>query len=228
MKTRFERILEQIVATCRKAGRSTHDVSLMAVSKTRTYQEMLEVHSFGQRLFGENRVQEAMTKVPAGGRMFEVRLIGHLQSNKVAKAVELFDGIDSVDSLRLARLIDVAAQKCSRSMPILLEFNTSEESSKSGFLNESELFGTIEQILDMHGIVVRGLMTVGPISQDERVVRGAFAKLANIRERCLTQFPELELPVLSMGMSGDFPWAIQEGATLVRIGSALFGERYYG
>lgn len=216
-------IKESIAAAASSAGRSGDSVRLMAVSKTHPWEEILALSGAGQLLFGENRVQEGEAKLaPKGQRPMRVNLIGHLQSNKVGKALSLFDRIDSVDSLRLATRIDrLSAER----YPILLELNTSGEAAKHGFESEDELFSALEQIVLLPNIRVEGLMTLGPLGGSEGAIRSSFKRLRCVFERAQERFDLPAFTELSMGMSGDFPLAIAEGSTCVRIGTALFGKR---
>ncbi len=228
MQTRLETILKKMEKAAEESGRNLSQVQLMAVSKTHTYEEILELFACSQMLFGENRVQEVEEKFikerPVGMRL---HLIGHLQSNKVKKVVSLVDGIDSVDSLKIAKRISNTSLELDTVMPILLQYNTSEEASKSGFESQDELFRAIDEMTAFQGISIRGLMTIGPLSGGEKAIRSAFALLRGLQEECIIRYPHLDFSTLSMGMSSDFPLAIREGATLVRVGTALFGERHY-
>jgi len=206
-----------------KSGRSQDSVRLMAVSKTHPYEAMLALCEEGQLLFGENRVQEGEGKLPPKGeRPLSVNLIGHLQGNKAKKAIALFDRIDSVDSLRLARRLN---DLVSVPYPILLELNTSGEAAKHGFESEDALFFALDEIATMENLRVEGLLTLGPLGGDERAIRTSFAALRRSFERARERFDLPSFFELSMGMSGDWPLAIAEGSTCVRIGSLLFGAR---
>ncbi len=209
---------------------------LMAVSKTRTIEEIMAVYEAGVRLFGENHVQEIVAKFsgprPAG---MEVHMIGHLQSNKVGKVVPLVDMIESVDSIELLRKINNAAARCGRTMDVLLEYNTSNEDAKSGFLDEESLFACLDEVSDpekgLSSIRVRGLMTVGPVDcapevKDELTDK-AFKELVSIREECRSRYPGLDFGILSMGMSQDYMIGVRNGSTEVRIGTSIFGPRNY-
>jgi PLP dependent protein len=215
---------EQIALACRRANRPESEVALMAVSKVHPVEMILEAHAAGQRLFGENRVQEfqeksAHTKDLADS-MFH--LIGPLQSNKTTKAAELFDAIDAVDSLKIAQRLSSAAHTLSKSLPILIEVKLSHEESKHG-LPPSELPALLAAVEDLTNITVVGLMTVPPWSQDPEPARPYFRELRRLRDQSVTRFPSLTQ--LSMGMSNDFTVAIEEGSTCVRVGTAIFGRR---
>ena len=200
-------------------------VFLLPVSKTKSYDAIMSVYSEGARVFGENRVQEAERKFPAPGERPEgmkVYLIGQLQRNKVKKAVSLFDRIESVDSIALLEAIDMRSAELNKTMDVLLEYNSSGEDAKSGFRNEEDLVAALSRSLEMKNLRVLGLMTVGPLTDDEDEIRKAFRRTRELFDRCR----EISsLTVLSMGMSADYEIAISEGSTEVRIGSAIFGER---
>ena len=221
----LETISELIESAAKRSERNIRDITLMAVSKTHPIESILKLADCGQTLFGENRVQEIERKFSKKFQHIKLHMIGHLQSNKVKKAVALVDAIDSVDSLALARRIGQESVKIGKIMPILIEYNTSNESSKAGFNNELEYFSFLDQVGSIDGVRVGGLMTVGPLGGDESALRKAFSYLRELRERSRTAHPELDFNILSMGMSQDFSIAIEEGSTLVRIGTALFGAR---
>ena len=226
MNMNAQTIYDRILNALSLAKRTDH-VAFVAVSKTRTVDEMKAAEAFTCiDYFGENRVQEAESKRKTyGTSRIPWRLIGHLQANKARKAVELFDAIDSLDSIDLAQRIDKIAAESGKVMPVLIEVNTSGEASKSGI--EPENFPQLaEKVMTLHNLRLDGLMTVGPLTDSEREIRKAFAELRDLREKARAM-TGLTLPVLSMGMSGDFELAIQEGSTMVRIGTLLFGARVY-
>ncbi len=225
MKDNLDDIRERIDAACRESGRSTDDVELMAVSKTRSFDEIMEAYNLGLRLFGENRVQEIRDKFTSPPDDLELHLIGHLQSNKAKVAVEHTSSIHSIDKLKTAMAVEKACLLSNKKMKILLEVNTSGEDNKNGFRGKVQFFETIEKILELKMVKIAGLMTMAPFSSDEKVVRPCFRELNNLKEETLQKYPELDLSVLSMGMSSDFDIAIQEGATLIRVGTLLFGAR---
>lgn len=238
LKDNLERVEEQIAAACQRAGRARHSVELMAVSKTYPASTIIEAEELGLRLFGENRVQEFAAKAPeleslratgaiaASDTPILVHLIGHLQTNKAARAVELFDAIDSVDSLKLAERINDAAGKLGKHLPILLEVKLSTEETKAGLdPSARETEELLERLPDLHHIDMRGLMTIAPFDVPEAETRACFRALHAYRDRWSLRHSRLKFDVLSMGMSGDFEMAIEEGATRVRIGTALFGKR---
>lgn len=228
----IERLEEKICEACRRAGRVRADVELMAVSKTYPVEAVVEAAVLGLTLFGENRVQEFASKavglqaLRSRENRIRMHLIGHLQSNKAARAAELFDAVDSVDSLRLARRLDEAAGRLGKKLPILIEVKLSPEKTKEGLDPEStgaaELF---ELLPDFHSLECRGLMTIAPWGAEEAITRRCFRTLREWRERWAARYPKLNFDILSMGMSGDFPQAIEEGATRIRVGTAIFGKR---
>ncbi len=219
-------IYERIQKAKEKAGRKDK-ISFVAVSKTRTVEEMKEAEKISWvDFFGENRVQEAESKRKIyGTSKISWRLIGHLQANKARKAIELFDYIDSVDSSDLALRLNRIAGETGKVIPVLIEVNTSGEASKSGISPEN-FNSLVDIVVKQENLRLDGLMTVGPITEDEREIRSAFANLRTLSENAREK-TGLTLPVLSMGMSGDFESAILEGSTLIRIGTLLFGPRNY-
>ncbi|MCO5045706.1 MAG: YggS family pyridoxal phosphate-dependent enzyme [Kiritimatiellae bacterium] len=220
---RLSAIEERILAACARAGRSRDEVELIAVSKTQPPAAVAEVAALGLRIFGENKVQEARAKIPECPSQLSWHLIGHLQSNKAKWAVELFDVIHSVDSEKLARVLDAAADAAGRTVRILLEVNVSGEGSKFG-LKPEEVAGVLAVANACPRLVVEGLMTMAPLAPEAEKARPYFRKLRELRDS-LARETGTPLEHLSMGMSGDFEVAIEEGATRVRIGTLLFGDR---
>lgn len=225
-----ERVEERIAAACRNAGRGRGGVRLMAVSKVHPAEALAEAVAAGVALFGENRVQEFEAKRVRLGELgvkdAAVHLIGHLQSNKSAKAAEIFDGIDSVDSLRLAERLNEAAGKLGKRLPVLVEMKLSDEATKAGMDPEgAEARDLLERLPEMGSLDMRGLMTIAPFDDNPETARACFRRLRELREGLARDYPRLDFAELSMGMSGDFEIAIEEGSTLVRIGTALFGTR---
>ncbi len=223
------RVRERIAAAARRAGRRQEDVLLMAVSKTFPPGAILEAYATGIRLFGENRVQEFAGKAEAVRPLsgVEWHLIGHLQTNKAVKAAELFSVIDSVDSLRLAEKLDSAAAKLSKTLAVLIEVNVGGEEAKSGVAPGS---GELEEMLQaaprLEHLQIRGLMTIPPFTDNPEGARPYFHKLRELRDQIAARsLPRIDMDVLSMGMSHDFEIAVEEGATCVRVGTAIFGGR---
>ena len=215
---------QQITEACRRSNRSENDVALMAVSKVHPVEMILEAYAAGQRLFGENRVQEFQEKSPHLKDLTgaEFHLIGPLQSNKTAKAAELFDAIDAVDSLKIAQRLNTAAAALRKKLPVLIEVKLSHEESKHGLAPE-ELPSLLAAMNELESIAAVGLMTVPPWSEDAEVARPYFRELRRLRDESVVRFPRVTQ--LSMGMSNDFIVAIEEGSTSVRVGTALFGRR---
>lgn len=226
---RLAAIQDRIASAARRSGRHPGDVRLMAVSKTRPAEDLALAANAGLNLFGENRVQEFEAKRPALAHLqlpaIEVHLIGHLQSNKSARAAELFDAIDSLDSLRLAQRLNDSAACLDRTLPVLIEIKTSSEPTKNGLAPEDpDLRTLLERLPDLPHLRLRGLMTIAPLDHPD-AARDAFRRLRALRDALAQAHPRLDFSELSMGMSGDFEIAIEEGSTLVRIGTALFGKR---
>jgi len=224
-----DEIRERIAAAARRTGRDPKEVTLMAVSKTFSPERICEAYLAGLRVFGENRVQEFSGKAEALADLkdTEWHMIGHLQTNKAAKAAELFTAVDSVDSLRLAEKLNGSAQQIGKKLRVLIEINVGGEAAKSGILPQSP---ALEEMLlaapTLEHLELRGLMTIPPFYDDPQQARPYFRKLRELRDRILARrLPSLGMEVLSMGMSHDFEVAIEEGSTCVRIGTAIFGER---
>jgi PLP dependent protein len=216
-------VRERIAAACARGSRDPSAVTLVAVSKGHPPESIQAAVEAGHTVFGENRVQEAKAKIPLSPGRARWHMIGHLQSNKARDAVTLFEMIESVDSLSLATEVNKWAEKSAKTMPILLEVNIAGESSKFGY-NPEALVAELRQINALPKIELHGLMTMAPWTQEAAKVRPVFRRLRELKERC-EQILGAPLPHLSMGMSGDFEPAIEEGATIVRIGTALFGTR---
>jgi pyridoxal phosphate enzyme (YggS family) len=220
---RLSRIRERIGKACREAGRSPADVRLLAASKMQPPESIQEAADCGLTIFGESRVQEAKQKIPLCPDNLEWHMIGHLQTNKVRDAVQLFQMIHSVDSQKLLAAIDAAGEATGRIMPVLLEINVSGEGSKFGFAPES-VPGTLAFANSLKRVEITGLMTIPPITEDPEMARPFFQKLRRLRDQWREQ-AGFALNELSMGMSHDFEAAIKEGATWIRLGTVLFGKR---
>jgi len=219
----LEEVRHRLAAAARRAGRDPAEVKLVAVSKTKPVELIREALAAGQRLFGENYLQEARTKIEALGETATWHFIGHLQTNKAKGAVGLFELIHGVDRLKLARALDRAAAQMGKVQKILLQINLAGEESKSGAAPE-EAPELLKAVASLPHLRVVGLMTMPPWLTDPEAVRPYFRRLRELRDRLLQQDAG-PLPELSMGMSGDFETAVEEGATLVRVGTAIFGER---
>ena len=220
----LKKILEEISLACEKANRRKDAVKLIAVSKTFPASDIQEAYDCGQRLFGENRVAELEGKTPVLPGDIQWHLIGHLQSNKSSKAVENASWIHSVESEKLIRHIEKAAAPLNKKINILLEVNVSGEESKFGLHSFEEVLSCGLLAMEMPHIALKGLMTMAPFEAPEKVLHDTFAGLRQMRDKLETSLGTT-LPELSMGMSGDYRIAIEEGATFVRIGTAIFGGR---
>lgn len=221
---RFELVRENIYAAAERAGRSPDDVELVAVSKKHPVESVSEAfQEAGQELFGESRVQEALIKIPELPSRLRWHFIGHLQANKVRKALPCFELIHGIDTVDIARDVDRVAAEMGLFPRVLLEVNVSGEGSKHGFTPEG-LERELEGLLALPRIQVEGFMTMAPLVKEAEAARPYFTKLRELRDRLAGQVG-IPLATLSMGMSGDYEVAVEEGATLVRVGSALFGGR---
>jgi pyridoxal phosphate enzyme (YggS family) len=223
-------IHDRIDRAARRAGRNASDIALMAVSKTFPAEQILAAYNAGQRLFGENRVQEFADKFGALADLHdaEFHMIGHLQSNKVIKAVEIFHAVDSLDSTKLAEKLNAAAGKLGETLDVLIEINVGGEQAKTGLAPDSpELENILAGAPSWQHLRIRGLMTVPPFTDDPEGARPYFLHLRELRDRLAERnLPAVSLQELSMGMSHDFEVAIEEDSTCVRIGTAIFGERH--
>ncbi len=226
IRDNFLRIQDQIQNTCTQCQRNVDDVNLVAVTKTVDVPVIREAIKAGVQIIGENRIQDAESKHQQISDDLKWHFIGHLQTNKVKKALQIFDVIEAVDSVHLAVEIDKQAQLLDRKVDIFIQVNTSGEESKFG-IHPKELESFVTQIRHLNNIHISGLMTIGAFLSNVEQVRPGFKKLFDLREQ-INQLEIIEpIKYLSMGMTNDFPIAIQEGATHVRIGRALFGERKY-
>ena len=216
-------IQERIRNSAARAGRDPGTITLIAVSKTHPPDTVAEAARLGLTVFGESKVQEAKAKIPLCPGRIRWHMLGHLQSNKCRDAITLFEMVQSVDSLELAEELNKKADQASRTLPILLEVNIVGEASKFGYKPE-KLLADLNAINNLRRLEIHGLMTIPPWTPVPEKVRPVFAKLRALKEEC-EQLLGAPLPHLSMGMSGDFEVAIEEGSTMVRIGTALFGER---
>jgi pyridoxal phosphate enzyme (YggS family) len=224
----LKQVQNEIADACARAHRRSDDVALMAVSKMHPVEALMEAHAAGQRLFGENRVQEWQAKAERAASLpgLEMHLIGPLQSNKTTKATELFHAVDTVDSLRIASRLNEAARGLGKTLPIHIEVKLSPEESKHG-LQPEELPALMDAMAGLDSLVVAGLMTVPPWPADVvnagEEARPYFQRLRQLRDENVARHPTLT--GLSMGMTNDFAVAIEEGSTCVRIGTAIFGKR---
>ena len=229
-QSRYQAVLERIAKTAQAAGRDEKAIRLVVVTKGHPVEQIQELYQLGARLMGENRIAEAREKQAALENLSGIdwQMIGHLQSRKAADAAGRFGLIHSVDSLKLAWRLDRFAREMGVIQSVLLQFNVSGEESKFGFEASDErgwegLFPAVEEMLSFAHVQVRGLMTMAPYSLDPETARPSFARLRRLRDALVKQFPAGGWNELSMGMSGDFETAIEEGATLLRIGTAITG-----
>jgi pyridoxal phosphate enzyme (YggS family) len=224
-------IRARIAAAAHCCQRNPDEIALMAVCKTFPPEAIREAYEAGQRLFGENKVQEFDHKSAAVQDLndAEFHMIGHLQSNKSRRAVELFQAVDSVDSVKLAERLNAAASEASKTLPVLLEINVGGEEAKSGItLDWTEVEPFLANAVQWKNLEICGLMTVPPFTDDPEEARPYFRQLRELRDEIVRRnFPRVEMEVLSIGMSHDFEVAIEEGSTCVRVGTAIFGERSY-
>ncbi len=219
----LERVRQRIAEAAQKCGRAADQIELVAVSKTHPAEKVQTVFEAGQVLFGESRVQEARAKIPLLPSRLRWHFIGHLQKNKIRHALPLFEMFHGVDSLALAQDMQRIAEEDGMQPRILLEVNVAGEASKHGFTPEA-VRRELESVLSLGRLTVEGLMTIPPFAPEAEASRPYFVTLRELRDQLEADF-DVRLPQLSMGMSGDYPIAIEEGATLVRVGTAIFGER---
>jgi PLP dependent protein len=219
----LERVREEIARAAAKSGRTTDDVELVAITKTHPADKVREAIETGQTLFGESRVQEARVKIPELPSNLRWHFVGHLQKNKIRHALPLFEMIHSVDSLGLVQEMNRIAEEEGMHPRVLLEVNVAGEGSKFGFKPE-KLREEMESFLALPRLSILGLMTIPPIAKEAEASRTYFVQLRELRDRLQTEF-RVDLAQLSMGMTQDYAVAVEEGATLVRIGTAIFGER---
>ncbi|MGE5618650.1 MAG: YggS family pyridoxal phosphate-dependent enzyme [Sphingomonadaceae bacterium] len=229
LRERLESVYHRVALAAERAGRLPSEVRVVAVSKTVKPETIAEAYRLGQRDFGENRVQELREKrrlLDGVEGMDEVRwhMIGHLQSNKAKLAVQLSDIIQSVDSVRLAGLLDADAKAAGRRVPVLLQVDFTSLPQRAGFAPD-ELRTVVGELASLHHLRVQGLMTIAPLGLDRAGLRAVFRGLRLLRNELAECYPDVEWRELSMGMSDDFETAIEEGSTIVRIGRAIFGER---
>jgi len=224
IKHNFLNIQKRIENACARSGRNSSDVKIVVVTKTVQVPEVCDVIEAGATIIGENRVQEAWSKYEQIGSRVSWHLVGHLQTNKVKKAVQFFDVIESVDSLHLAEELDKRAKEAGRVIDLFVQVNTSGENSKFG-LHPDDAENFIASLTPLKNIRVTGLMTIGAFLPDPEQVRPCFQKLCKLRNKINNKLITQNLTHLSMGMTNDFEVAIEEGATLIRIGRAIFGER---
>jgi hypothetical protein len=219
----LERVRKQIAHVAAEAGRAVCEIELVAITKTHPAEKVREAIEAEQTLFGESRVQEARAKIPELPSNVRWHFVGHLQKNKIRHALPLFELFHSVDSLALAQEMNRIAADEGMHPRVLLEVNVAGEGSKFGFSPE-KLREQMEELLALQRLSILGLMTIPPLADKAEASRRYFVQLRELRDRLQTEF-HVDLPQLSMGMTQDFPIAVEEGATLVRVGTAIFGER---
>ena len=219
----LERVREQIARATGKVGRAVDEIELVAITKTHDAGKVREAIEAGQTLFGESRVQEARVKIPELPSNLRWHFVGHLQKNKIRHALPLFELIHSVDSLGLAQEINRIAEEEGLHPRVLLEVNVAGEGSKFGFMPD-QLRAELESLLALSRLSILGLMTIPPLAEEAEASREYFVQLRELRDRLQTEF-HVDLAQLSMGMTQDFAIAVEEGATLVRVGTAIFGQR---
>lgn len=229
MNTSVKQNLDYIQGTINnaadKTGRNPKDIKLMAVTKTKPSEMVMEAYRAGHRLFGENRVFEARDKYETLPDDIELHLIGHLQRNKAKTAVSVVEWIDSIDKLSTVQTIEKQCELANKELNILIEVNTSGEASKSGVENESALWTLVDELEQYPYQHLRGLMTIGPLTGNEKEIRNSFRTLRTLYEELKKRYPNYTIDTLSMGMSSDYTIAIEEGSTMVRVGSLIFGSR---
>ena len=227
LKENLKRVEDKITASCERSGRNREDVTLIAVSKTKPVETLQEAYNIGVRVFGENKVQELVEKYETLPKDIRWHMIGHLQRNKVKYIIDKVDLIHSVDSLRLAETIDREAKKHNLTANILIEVNVAGEDSKFGVPPE-ELENLVDGISHFSNIQVRGLMTIAPFVENAEENRAVFARLRKLSvDIAAKNIDNVNMGLLSMGMTNDYEVAIEEGATIIRVGTGIFGERDY-
>ena len=227
LKENLEKVEENIQAACDRAGRKRDEVTLIAVSKTKPVEMLQEAYDLGVRINGENKAQELASKYEVLPKDIHWHMIGHMQRNKVKYIIDKVDLIHSVDSLRLAETIENEAAKHNVTVPILIEVNVAQEESKFGLKTE-EVLSLVESVAALPHINIKGLMTIAPYVEDPEENRGIFRQLKKLSvDIAAKNINNVNMSVLSMGMTGDYQVAVQEGATMVRVGTGIFGERDY-
>lgn len=225
LKERIEKVWERIEKSAQEIGKRKEDIQLVAVTKTVEVERIKEAIGCGIEIIGENKVQEAEGKFKEIKEKVSWHLVGHLQTNKVKKAIEMFDLIHSVDSLHLAQEINKRAKSINKVQRVLVELNTSGEGSKFGIMPE-ETLDLVEKVSELSNVKIKGLMTIGLFTNELEKVKPCFVKLRELFEKIKEKnIPNVEMKFLSMGMTSDFEIAIKEGSNMVRIGTAIFGER---
>ncbi len=231
IQQRFAEVQSRVAQAARRVGRSPEQVTVVAVTKTHPVETLRKARAIGITNFGENRVQEAIEKLSntefiRADSGTSLHLIGHLQRNKLRKALQAFNSIDSIDSVELAKAVSLEAQRAGKQLRVLLEVNTSGEPQKQG-IAPAETISVAREILALPKLRFSGLMTVGPLSDDLGSIRNSFKELKRLFDQVKAELNPPLWSALSMGMSGDYEIAVEEGATEIRLGTALFGQRSY-
>ncbi len=221
----IKKLKERIITICSRINRKPEEIEVVAVSKGVDVERIKEAINKGIKKIGENRVQEAIPKIEAIGREVEWHMVGHLQTNKVKKAVKYFDFIQSVDSERLVEFLEKEAGKLGKKIPVLVEVNTSGEETKFGIAPEQCIEFVNKIVEEKKNLLFRGLMTVGPLTDDKEKIRRSFALLRKLKEKIECGL-KIKVKYLSMGMTDDYEIAIEEGSNMLRIGRGIFGKRY--
>lgn len=225
---RLETVRQRVGEACARAGRAADEVVIMAVTKTQPETTVRAAYEAGIRCFGENRVQEAVAKY-AGSLCelpgLDLQMLGHVQRNKAREVAELFSTVQSIDAVRTLNALQQACERFSTRLDILMEINTSGDENKFGFTSQTELYQCVERALESDRLCLRGLMTIGPFTDNRDRIRGAFRSLAESFHAVRDRYGPPTFDVLSMGMSGDYEIAVEEGSTMLRLGTVLFGER---
>ena len=227
IRKNIEELKFKISEAAEKSGRKPDDIKLMAVSKTKPVEDIKAAYKAGHRLFGENRLQEAVQKFSGLPDDIELHMIGHLQRNKAKLAAENADCVQSIDRIETAVELDKRCVNCGRQLDFLVEINTSGEKSKSGYADIEDFFREIKQYMDLKNLRLRGLMTIAPFTEKNSEIRKSFQMCRKYFERLKLELPEMGIDTLSMGMSSDFVIAVEEGSTIVRVGTSIFGGRNY-
>ncbi len=220
----WEIVKEKMAVFSQRAGRNPEDIKVVAVTKGVEVSKIEEALSLGLTCLGENRIQEALKKMPLLPEKIEWHFLGRLQKNKVKKVIEFFQYLHSLDSLSMGKELEKKAQDKNKKIPVLIQVNLTGRETQGG-VQEEELLPLVWDVVQLSHLELRGLMTIGPRGGKEQEVRKVFSRLRQLGEEINRNIPQVALQELSMGMSDDFPWAILEGATMLRLGRAIFGER---
>ena len=220
-------IKKSLTQAAEHAGRDPREITLLPVSKRKPFESLMDAYNAGERVFGENRVDEALEKLAKLPPDAQIDMIGHLQSNKAAKTAGKFRLIHSVDSFKLADRLNRANEKIRNIQDILIEVNCSGENAKQGYRDPELMLSDLKKIISMDNLKVKGFMTMAPFIEERDLIRKTFVTCREWRNRAAELFPAQDFSILSMGMSGDYVEAIEEGATMVRVGTAIFGVREY-